>query len=86
MTRIERRKPDRQIADFYAAQIYKHEIKAGERLPGRTTIAGRWGVNPMTAQRALRMLVDAGLAWTDGRRGTFALGPEAATSGGPLLS
>ncbi|MCK9443748.1 MAG: GntR family transcriptional regulator [Tissierellaceae bacterium] len=47
-----------KIALDIANAIYKGDIKEGERLHGRSTLAGRYGVSPETIRRAIKLLED----------------------------
>jgi GntR family transcriptional regulator len=51
-----------QIADALKAAIELGEYGPGDRLPGENVLAPQYGVSPMTARRALRVLTSQGLA------------------------
>ncbi|MEH0557445.1 GntR family transcriptional regulator [Streptomyces sp. B21-101] len=51
-----------QIADALKAAIELGEYGPGDRLPGENVLAPQYGVAPMTARRALRVLTSQGLA------------------------
>ena len=57
----------RTIADDIAAQIRDGRLAPGQRLPGRTELAPRYGVSPATIARSLILLEAWGL--TRGRQG-----------------
>lgn len=77
--RIERRKPARQIADYYIKLIEIGRIKHGDPLPGRGEIADVHGVGRMVAQQALLLMVADGYAVTVPRKASYAVVPGAAT-------
>ena len=56
-----------QLADSLAAQLLDGEIPEGEAMPSVRVLAGRYLLNPLTVNRALQALGDAGLLET--RRG-----------------
>ncbi|MGW2890561.1 GntR family transcriptional regulator [Streptomyces griseoruber] len=57
-----------QIADALKAAIELGTYGPGARLPGENVLAPQYGVSPMTARRALRMLTSQGLA--ESRKGS----------------
>lgn len=48
----------RKIALDVAARIYNGELKEGERIHGRSTLAGEYNVSPETIRRAMNLLED----------------------------
>lgn len=56
-----------QLADRLAAQLLDGDPPEGEALPSVRTLAGQYLLNPLTVNRALQALGDAGLLET--RRG-----------------
>jgi len=60
------------IAADLRAQIERGELRPGDKVPSRETLAERYGVSPMTAQRAVEELRAEGLvlSYAD-RRGTI---------------
>ena len=51
-----------QVAAILRGQIERGEIQPGEALPSQATMVQRYGVARMTVSRAVRLLVDEGLA------------------------
>lgn len=58
-----------KIALDIANGIYKGTIKEGERLHGRSTLAGRYGVSPETVRRAIKLLEDVEVVESSKGRG-----------------
>ena len=56
-----------QLADLLAAQLLDGQPPDGEPMPSVRTLAGRYLLNPLTVNRALQALGEAGLVET--RRG-----------------
>ena len=56
-----------QLADRLAAQLLDGQPADGEPMPSVRALAGQYLLNPLTVQRALQALGDAGLL--DNRRG-----------------
>lgn len=56
-----------QLADLLAAQLLDGQPAEGEAMPSVRTLAGRYLLNPLTVNRALQALGDAGLL--ESRRG-----------------
>lgn len=54
--------PYAQIARHLAAEIRSGERAPGSELPSIVTLVQEWAVNRKTAQKALRLLGDQGLA------------------------
>jgi GntR family phosphonate transport system transcriptional regulator len=61
----------RQIADRVEAEIAEGLFKPGERLPGETQLAQRFGVNRHTVRRAMAALAAQGLVRATQGGGTF---------------
>ena len=53
-----------QIAVDLALRIIRDEYRKGERISGRSTLAGRYKVSPETIRRAVALLEDAGVVET----------------------
>lgn len=53
-----------QIALDLALRIIREEYQIGERISGRSTLAGRYKVSPETIRRAVALLEDAGVVET----------------------
>jgi DNA-binding GntR family transcriptional regulator len=60
-----------QLAALLRARIESGELGPGDRLPSQPTLVQEYGVAKMTAAKALRVLVDEGLAVTVPGMGTF---------------
>ncbi len=56
-----------QLADLLAARLLDGEPPEGEAMPSVRTLAGQYLLNPLTVNRALQALADAGLV--EPRRG-----------------
>ena len=65
------RPPFQQLADDLRAAIAAGELAAGQRLPSTRDLAEQYGIAPMTAQSAIRVLRDEGLVVSQQGRGTF---------------
>lgn len=50
-----------EIALDIANGIYKEDIKEGDKLHGRSTLAGKYNVSPETVRRAIKLLEDVGV-------------------------
>jgi GntR family transcriptional regulator len=61
--------PYQQVAAILRDRIDRGEL--GPRLPSHMQLAQQLGVSPMTVQRALRVLKDEGLLYSEPGRGTF---------------
>lgn len=51
----------RKIALDVASRIHSGELKEGERIHGRSTLAGEYNVSPETIRRAMNLLEDMGV-------------------------
>jgi GntR family transcriptional regulator len=60
-----------QLANILRQQIATGLIRPGDRVPSETKLCEQYGVSPMTARRALSVLLDEGLATAARGRGTF---------------
>lgn len=67
--------PYRQIAGWLREQIEAGEYRPGQRLPSVEDLVGIWGVARLTARKALRVLIDEGLAEMTPGLGTFVRRP-----------
>ena len=63
--------PYRQVAAFLRAQIERGELPAGRRLPSIATLVQTYGIARTTAAKALRVLVDEGVAEVSPGMGTY---------------
>jgi len=63
--------PYRQIAAILRGRIERGEYAPGQRLPGINDLMGEYGVAHLTANKALRLLVDEGLAVLSPGRGFY---------------
>jgi DNA-binding GntR family transcriptional regulator len=65
------RPPFQQLADELRTAIAAGELAEGQRLPSNRDLAEQFGIAPMTAQSAIRVLRDEGLVVSLQGRGTF---------------
>jgi DNA-binding GntR family transcriptional regulator len=68
--------PYRQIANYLREQILSGKIAARQQLPSIRTLTQEYGVARTTAQKALRALVNDGLARVEKGWGVFVLPEE----------
>ena len=61
----------KQLAAIFRAQIKSGELPPRAKLPTLEELKDTYGVAPMTARRAMALLVEEGLAVTYPGRGTF---------------
>lgn len=67
----------RQVAAILRARIESGEYQPGRRLPSTRGLVQEFGVAELTARKALRVLVDEGVAEMSPGMGTFVKGtPE----------
>lgn len=66
--------PYRQIAAILRARIESGEYQPGQRLPSIATLMQEYGVAHLTANKALRLLVDEGVAELSPGRGFYVKG------------
>jgi DNA-binding GntR family transcriptional regulator len=69
--------PYQQIAADLRTRILSGELPPRSRLPSADWISQETGVNKLTARKALRLLVDEGLAVMRPGWGTFVAEPTA---------
>lgn len=60
-----------QLADALRLQILRGEYAAGAQIPPVRVLAATVAVNPNTVQRALGVLEEEGLVYTQGTQGRF---------------
>jgi GntR family transcriptional regulator len=60
-----------QLANILRQQIATGILRPGDRIPSETQLSEQYEVSPMTARRALTILLDEGLATAMRGRGTF---------------
>jgi GntR family transcriptional regulator len=60
-----------QLANILRRQIALGVLLPGDRVPSETQLCEQYEVSPMTARRALMMLMDDGLVTAERGRGTF---------------
>ena len=60
-----------QLADVIKSDIVSGKFKITEKLPSVRDFAIEFGVNPNTVQKALQILEDDGLIYTDRTNGKF---------------
>lgn len=63
--------PYYQLANILRRQIATGALRPGDRLPSEVQLCERYEVSPMTARRALTILLDEGLVTAARGRGTF---------------
>lgn len=63
--------PWRQLAERLRDDITSGKYAPGQRLPSAVTLHQEWGVAVVTARKALKLLVDDGLAYTVEGMGTY---------------
>lgn len=61
--------PYQQVAAILRSRIYSGEL--GPRLPSHQQLANELDVSPMTVQRAIKVLKQEGLLYSEPGRGTF---------------
>jgi GntR family transcriptional regulator len=66
--------PYRQVAAILRARIESGDLAPGSRLPSIATLTQEYGIARTTAGKALRLLVDEGLAEMSPGMGTFVTG------------
>lgn len=66
--------PYQQVAAYLRDQIAAGKLPAGSALPSVTTLTQDYGIARITAQKALRVLRDEGLAVVVKGWGTFVAG------------
>ena len=67
-----------KIALDIANAIYKGEFKEGEKLHGRSTLAGRYNVSPETIRRAIKILEDVDVVVSERGSGITVLSKDKA--------
>lgn len=50
-----------QVAVDMAGKICREELKVGQKISGRTTIAGEYNVSPETVRKAMKILADVNI-------------------------
>lgn len=65
------RPPFQQLADELRTAIATGKLAEGQRLPSTRDLAEQYGIAPMTAQNAIRVLRDEGLVASLVGRGTY---------------
>lgn len=63
--------PYYQLANILRGKIATGELRPGDRVPSEVQLCERYEVSPMTARRALTILLDEGLVTAARGRGTF---------------
>lgn len=63
--------PYYQLANILRRQIATGELRPGDRVASEVQLCERYAVSPMTARRALTILLDEGLVTAARGRGTF---------------
>lgn len=70
-----RRLTYREIADDLTARIKSGEHPPGALLPSRSELMKLYTVSRSTADRAMLLLIDRGVAYGEPGRGTYVVGP-----------
>ena len=70
-----------QLAEVIKSQIVSGKLIACEKLPSVREFALLYGVNPNTVQKALQILEDDGLIYTDRTNGKFVSSSQDKISG-----
>lgn len=68
--------PYSQVARAVRERIVSGEYRAGDRLPSEAELCSTYGVSRMTARRAVTLLAQDGVVFTENGRGTFVRPPE----------
>jgi DNA-binding GntR family transcriptional regulator len=63
--------PYLRVAADFRRKIENGELLPGEQLPSLDNISALYGISRATAQKAVRVLIDAGLATSRPRWGVF---------------
>ena len=63
--------PYLQLVGILRAKIESGELAPGVRLPSVLQLSRDYGIAPVTSRKALRVLVDEGLATVSPGRGTY---------------
>lgn len=63
--------PYRQVATFLRGQIERGELAPGRRLPSIADLVQTYGIARTTAAKALRVLIDEGMAEVSPGMGTY---------------
>jgi len=66
--------PYRQVAAFLRDQIERGDLAPGRRLPSIADLVQTYGIARTTAAKALRVLIDEGLAEVSPGMGTYVRG------------
>lgn len=59
-----------QIAEHLKRQILLGQVQDGDAMPSRRELAAQTGINPNTAQKAFRLMMEEGYVVTDGNNGS----------------
>lgn len=66
--------PYRQVAAFLRGRIERGDLAPGRRLPSIADLVQTYGIARTTAAKALRVLIDEGLAEVSPGMGTYVRG------------
>jgi DNA-binding GntR family transcriptional regulator len=64
------------IADTLAERIASGTYEPTKRLPSESQLCAEFGVSPLTVRKALSILANQGLVWSEQGRGTFVRSPS----------
>jgi GntR family transcriptional regulator len=67
--------PYSQVARDIRGHIVTGEYRSGDRLPSEADLCAMYGVSRMTVRRAVALLVQDGVVFTENGRGTFVRAP-----------
>ncbi len=68
--------PYAQVARGMRERVMNGEYRAGDRLPSEAELCAIYGVSRMTVRRAVTLLAQDGVVFTENGRGTFVRAPE----------
>ncbi len=78
--------PYAQVARGMRERIVDGEYRAGDRLPSEAELCALYGVSRMTVRRAVTLLAQEGVVFTENGRGTFVRAPGIGTATFDLAS
>jgi DNA-binding GntR family transcriptional regulator len=78
--------PYAQVARGMRQRIVNGQYRAGDRLPSEAELCALYGVSRMTVRRAVTLLAQEGVVFTENGRGTFVRAPGIGTATFDLAS